>query len=652
MVVNIDGMIFDYVSGMSLENVALKYRIGKKRLKEIFSDNGVVLRKRGGQKNYVVDYKSLNKPQLKWNYETCKEESKKYSSKTEMQKKNGSAYNAALRYGWLDEFFDNIKKPRGYWNNIENCKNVICECKTISDAISKYPSAYGSIIRNGWQELCGLDKLVSSNRLTTDEFRKLVYDRFGDKYDLSGSIYVNSKTKVTAICKEHGEFSATPYSFLRGVPCKECRNKEMSSKRLSNIEDFKKKYYERFSHNLIFDKSVYVANNVKMVVTCQIHGDFEQTPNKLLNGCGCHECAKINKHNIQTLTQDEFINRLRNVFGDLYDTSLAEYKSIKEPVKLICKEHGVFTQTPDALFHGCGCSQCANQISNDEREIISFVQSIVGEDNVDVKNRELLGGKEIDILVESKKIGIEYNGNYWHCENTGKGRNYHVTKTNVAEEKGYRLIQVFSDEYKTHKDLVFDKIRHFIGCDVNKIKIGARKCDIIEINKDIAREFLNKFHLQGFSNSTLYYGAYYKDNLVAAMTFLFNGNDIWDMNRFTTDINYSIPGIASKMFKHFIRNNNVKLVKSFLDRRWGKVGCNVYEKLGFVVDKIERPDYRYLVNGNRIHKFNFRKKLINKKYGLPMTMTEKEMVDNLGISRIWDCGLIKYVYHNTQYSTT
>ena len=643
MVGDIKDMILDYTSGMNLENVALKYRIGKKRLKEIFSDNGVVLRKRGGQKN---DASRTYKRQLKWNYETCKEESKKYSSKTEMQKKSGSAYNAALRYGWINDFFDNINKPKGYWDNIERCKEVLNSCNSISDFISNCYGAYAAIIRNGWQELCGFDRLKSSNKLTTEKFKKLIYDRFGDKYDLSESIYVNSKTKVTAICKEHGEFSATPYSFLRGIPCKECRNKEMSSKKVSNIEDFKKKYYEKFGHNLIFDKSVYVANNVKMVVTCPIHGDFEQTPNKLLNGCGCHECAKVNKHNIQTLTQEQFIDRINNVFGDLYDTSLAEYKSIKEPVKLICKEHGVFTQTPDALFHGCGCPQCANQISNEEREIISFVQSIVGEDNVEIKDRKLLNGKEIDILIESKKIGIEYNGNYWHCENTGKDRNYHVNKTNIAEEKGYRLIQIFSDEYKTNRELVFDKIRHFVGCDVNKIKIGARKCNVIEINKDITREFLNRFHLQGFSNSTLYYGAYYKDNLVAVMTFLSNGNDEWEMNRFTTDINYSIPGIASKMFKHFIRNNNVKLVKSFLDRRWGKVGCNVYDKLGFVLDSVEKPDYSYLVNGKRVHKFNFRKKLLSKKYGFPMTMTEREMVNSLGISRIWNCGLIKYVYRN------
>ena len=37
------------------------------------------------------------------------------------------------------------------------------------------------------------------------------------------------------------------------------------------------------------------------------------------------------------------------------------------------------------------------------------------------------------------------------------------------------------------------------------------------------------------------------------------------------------------------------------------------------------------------------------KYGFPMTMTETEIAKELGYDRIWDCGLIKYVYRNPDY---
>lgn len=38
------------------------------------------------------------------------------------------------------------------------------------------------------------------------------------------------------------------------------------------------------------------------------------------------------------------------------------------------------------------------------------------------------------------------------------------------------------------------------------------------------------------------------------------------------------------------------------------------------------------------------KKMLSKKYGFPLTMTETEMARELGYDRIWDCGLIKYVW--------
>ena len=65
------------------------------------------------------------------------------------------------------------------------------------------------------------------------------------------------------------------------------------------------------------------------------------------------------------------------------------------------------------------------------------------------------------------------------------------------------------------------------------------------------------------------------------------------------------------------------------------------------------PDYRYY-NTNidrykRWHKFGFRKKILLKKYpnNLTENMTETEMVKILGYDKIWDCGLIKYIWINS-----
>ena len=45
-----------------------------------------------------------------------------------------------------------------------------------------------------------------TRKKTTDEFVQEAKEIHGDKYDYSKAKYVNSNTKVTIICKEHGEF--------------------------------------------------------------------------------------------------------------------------------------------------------------------------------------------------------------------------------------------------------------------------------------------------------------------------------------------------------------------------------------------------------------------------------------------------------------
>lgn len=48
-------------------------------------------------------------------------------------------------------------------------------------------------------------------------------DKFGDKFDYSKVNYVNSKTPVILICKEHGEFQMTPKGHFSSITgCVEC----------------------------------------------------------------------------------------------------------------------------------------------------------------------------------------------------------------------------------------------------------------------------------------------------------------------------------------------------------------------------------------------------------------------------------------------
>ena len=140
------------------------------------------------------------------------------------------------------------------------------------------------------------------------------------------------------------------------------------------------------------------------------------------------------------------------------------------------------------------------------------------------------------------------------------------------------------------------------------------------------------------------------------MTFKKEKEGYWDLNRFATDINYQCIGIGGKLFKHFIRNYDYQEIKSFADRRWTTDPTNnLYTKLGFEFDSYVPPTYWYYnpkINPyTRFHKFGFRKQHLHKQYDLPLTMTEQEMTTALGYTRIWDCGLVKYIYKlNSPYT--
>jgi len=53
-------------------------------------------------------------------------------------------------------------------------------------------------------------------------FIKKANNTHKNKYDYSKVNYINSKTKVTIICQEHGEFNQLPNKHVFGLGCKKC----------------------------------------------------------------------------------------------------------------------------------------------------------------------------------------------------------------------------------------------------------------------------------------------------------------------------------------------------------------------------------------------------------------------------------------------
>ena len=252
---------------------------------------------------------------------------------------------------------------------------------------------------------------------------------------------------------------------------------------------------------------------------------------------------------------------------------------------------------------------------------------------------------KIDIFVSDQSIAFKFI----LFEEKESQRLQLLKELSELHNKGIMFFPIFEDEFLLKRDLIIDKIEIACGIKSFKKRCPGRKTIIEEIKNVQAETFLEKNHIQGFVSSTVYLGAFYDNELVSVMSFLNEKNGEWNLTRFCTNNEYSCPGVASKIFKYFVKKYNPESIKSFLDYRWCRNrNDNLYTKMGFIEEKLLQPDYRYIVpmSQERHHKFGFRKNILLKKYPdkLNANMTETEMAKALGYDRIWDCGLIKYVW--------
>lgn len=428
-------------------------------------------------------------------------------------------------------------------------------------------------------------------RLTTEDFIEKSKEKHNDKYDYSLVKYKNAHSKVKIIChnhdylgNEHGVFEIAPYSHLSGHGCPKCGGSNILS-----IDEWIYKAKQIHGNKYDYSKITDTRSSVKGIIICPLHGEFRQNLNSHLQGAGCPMCKnKQTQRKINNIIKKEAYHNNKssiiNAFIDDFKQNVSKHFTISNNGGLNIKNYAIH-------FH---------ELKHNERDDLNKISR------------------------ENRKLNIN-------------------------------TIHIFEDEYYERGNIIFKKLKHILNLDNNnKQKIMARKCIIKEIDSTSAFDFLNKNHIQGSVPATIYLGAFYNDNIIGVMTFLHEGKNKWNLNRFASDNNYICSGIGGKLFKYFIKNYEYDEIKSFADKRWTiNEDDNVYIKLGFKKDMILSPEYRY-INGEekiRYHKFGFRKQILIKKYpnaGLNINMTEREMTEKLGYQRIWDCGLIKYVYKNNK----
>lgn len=269
-----------------------------------------------------------------------------------------------------------------------------------------------------------------------------------------------------------------------------------------------------------------------------------------------------------------------------------------------------------------------------EKEIKTFLEGM-GISFIE-HDRSVLSGKEVDFYIPSKKIGIEFNGSYWHSE-AKKDPLYHQRKSLLAAERGVFIFNIFEYEWEcpAKKEKILEILRELL-LDTEVHCVYARNTVVREVGKEEKKGFLGANHLQGNDRCSVCYGLYNGDQLVALMSFCkprFSKTGDWEISRYCSLRNVRVLGGASKLFSHFLKTNTVPGQKIISYSDISKMRGGLYEKLGFVLDHISKPNYVWWK----------KKDEIKSRYSCQMK-DEDKIMHKQGYKRIFDSGNKVWVY--------
>ena len=132
--------------------------------------------------------------------------------------------------------------------------------------------------------------------LTTEDFVSKAKTLHGTKYAYDNVMYRNSRTDISISCPQHGDFWQRPNHHLSGRGCPACGQETSASKTRSNTIDFVSKAKTLHGTKYAYDNVMYRNSRTKVLITCQKHGNFRQTPNDHLKGQGCPACGQEAAH--------------------------------------------------------------------------------------------------------------------------------------------------------------------------------------------------------------------------------------------------------------------------------------------------------------------------------------------------------------------
>ena len=307
-----------------------------------------------------------------------------------------------------------IEKSNEIWNNLYDYSKVNytgSENKVI--IICKKHGEFNQLPANHFKYgcgTCGRELNVRNNLLKLackNDFISKATAVHNNMYDYSKAVYETVITKLTIICKRHGDFNMSPNNHLSGQGCPACGKEISSLANFKEFDEYQPEFVNLYGEKYDYSSVEWEGGSKPITVICKIHGEFQILPYLHKIGKECQKCS--NQHSGISM-------------------SWLLYMEIRYSTRIKhARNSGEFI-IPGTRYKADGYGESINTI-------------------------------------------FEFHGDFWHGNpklynetsinprtNTTYGSLYEttVTKSNIIKEKGFELIEIWEHDWKMFiKTIVF-----------------------------------------------------------------------------------------------------------------------------------------------------------------------------------------------------
>ena len=417
--------------------------------------------------------------------------------------------------------------------------------------------------------------------------------------------------------------SATKKQFTPAQNAAINAKRAATNTRVYGVENIGQTEYARSQHALVYqdkDRVAEITLKIKQTKKEKYNDENYQNVEQIKKtyaerDTGAYLAKRHNNPNYITLNDKDKMAELCQQFG---------------PVEL-AKELEVSASTVYKYLNKFGLRE---PYTSYEEKVLRKIVTDPGHDIL--TNKRNIVGKELDVYVPAVNVAIEYNGIYWHNDKVDHiTPTYHLEKFTKCKKKGINLITIFSDTWADRKEQIKQTLAVKLGKADKSKRIYARKCKVQQVDNSVAHRFVELNSMLDYRESTINYGLYYQEQLVAVMSFLQEESNQYQLTQYVNG--NQVVGGASKLLSHFNTHYNPTKLFTISDNE--VTDGKLFETLGFKFVKDIKPDYWYYHCKKDIR---YSSKEINleelRKLGFAEEFTEEEITDEMDLLRVWDCG--------------